>query len=258
VVGGYLAALCLGAAYIAIGLYLSARSDNQIVSLIGTVLACGLFYLLGSDLFTAFFGNRAGELLKLLGSGSRFESITRGVIDLRDLYFYLSVTGVFGLLTVQALEKLRWAKGAETAGRRRQGLVVLLIAANLLAGNLWLQGVGAARLDLTEGHIYSVSTATRRQLAQLQEPLLIRGYFSARTHPLLAPLVPRLRDLIREYQVAGKGRVRAEFVDPQQDPQMEEEANRKYGIKPVPFQVASRYQTAVVNSYFNVLVQYGD
>ena len=74
--GGYLAALFLGAAYLAIGLYLSSRSDNQIVSLISTVVVCGIFYLLGSDLLTGFFGNRTGEILKLLGSGSRFSSIT--------------------------------------------------------------------------------------------------------------------------------------------------------------------------------------
>jgi ABC-2 type transport system permease protein len=259
--GGYLAALFLGAAYISIGLFLSTRSDNQIVSLISTVLVCGLFYLLGSDLLTGFFGNRGAELLKLFGTGSRFDSITRGVIDLRDLYYYLSLIGIFFALTLYSLERLRWDKGVSgaAAGRHRLwGWMTLLLAVNLLAGNLWLQKIGAARVDLTEGRIYSISPATRQYLAQLREPLLIRGYFSSKTHPLLAPLVPRLRDLIREYQIAGQGKVRAEFVDPQQDPDLEAEANQKYGIRPVPFQVADRYQTALVNSYFQILVQYGD
>ncbi len=256
--GGYLAALFLGAAYLAIGLYLSARSDNQIVSLISTVLVCGLFYLLGSDLLTGFFGNRAGEILKLLGSGSRFASITRGVIDLRDLYYYLSLVGVFFVLTLYRLERLRWARDGAAPRHRLWGVLTLLLVANLLAGNLWLQNLGRARIDLTAGRIYSLSDATRGYLAQLQEPLLIRGYFSAKTHPLLAPLVPRLRDLLAEYQLAGGGKVRAEFVDPQQNPQLEAEANQKYDIKPVPFQVADRYQSALVNSYFHILVQYGD
>ncbi len=258
--GGYLAALFLGAAYISIGLFLSARSDNQIVSLIGTVLVCGLFYLLGSDLLTGFFGNRGAELLKLLGSGSRFESITRGVIDARDLYYYLSLVGVFFALTLFSLKRLRWDTNAESrrSHHRLHGALTLLLIANLLAGHLWLQQVGAARVDLTEGSIYSISPATRQYLAQLREPLLIRGYFSAKTHPLLAPLVPRLRDLISEYQLAGHGNVKAEFIDPQQHPDLEAEANEKYGIKPVPFQVADRYQSALVNSYFQILIQYGD
>jgi ABC-2 type transport system permease protein len=258
VVGGYLATLFLAAAYAAIGLFVSARSANQIVSLILTAVVCGFFYLLGSDALTGLFGTRASEVLKLLGSGSRFESITRGVIDLRDLYYYVSLVGVFITLNVFTLEWLRWAGNATNANHRRWGILTGLFAANFLAANLWLAPVSWARADVTEGHVYSISEATRSYLAQLREPMLIRGYFSAKTHPLLAPLVPRLRDLLEEYAVAGKGRVRVEFIDPQEHPELEQEANEKYGIRPVPFQFASKYQASVVNSYFNILIEYGD
>ena len=114
------------------------------------------------------------------------------------------------------------------------------------------------RTDLTEGRIYSISAATRSYLQQLREPLLIRGYFSAQTHPLLAPLVPRLRDLMEEYAVAGGGKVRVEFIDPAEHAELEQEAGQQYGIRPVPFQTASKYQAAVTNSYFDILVRYGD
>jgi len=258
VFGGYLATLFLAAAYVAIGLFVSARSANQIISLILTTVVCGFFYLLGTDALTGLFDNRAAEILKLLGSGSRFNSITRGVIDLRDIYYYLSLVGVFLALNVYALERLRWAGNPTNANHRRWGLVTALVATNFLTANLWLAPVGWVRADLTQGNVYSISEATRSYLAQLQEPLLIRGYFSAQTHPLLAPLVPRLRDLLQEYAVAGDGRVRVEFIDPQEHPELEQEANEKYDIQPVPFQFASKYQATVVNSYFNVLIQYGD
>mgnify|MGYP000258264446 CR=1 FL=1 len=42
--------------------------------------------------------------------------------------------------------------------------------------------------------------------------MLIRGYFSAKTHPLLAPLVPRMKDLLNEFEVAGAGQVRVEII----------------------------------------------
>ena len=58
--------------------------------------------------------------------------------------------------------------------------------------------------------------------------------------------------------MAGKGKVKVEFVDPQEKPEIEQEAGEKYGIRPVPFQTASRYQTAVTNSYFDVLIKYGN
>jgi len=258
VVGGYLAALFLAASYVAIGLYMSARTDNPIVALILTVVVCGVFYLIGSQLLTSLFGHGVGGVLALLGSGSRFDSITRGVLDLRDLYYYLSIVGVFLALNLFSLERLRWAGNPASKTHRQWGWLVGLAAANFIAGNLWLAPVGWARADITQGHIYSLSDATRQYLAQLQEPLLIRGYFSAKTHPLLAPLVPQLHDLLEEYAVAGKGRVQVEFVDPHEDQSIEEEAASKYGIQPVPFEMASKYQASVVNSYFDILVAYGD
>jgi ABC-2 type transport system permease protein len=258
VIGGYVAALFLAAAYVAIGLYMSSRTDNPIVALILTVVICGLFYLLGSSMLTKLFGHEVGGLLSLLGSGSRFDSITRGVLDLRDLYYYLSIVGVFLSLNLYSLERLRWAGNPTTRQHRQWGWLTGLAVANFIAGNLWLTSVDWARADITEGNIYSLSDSTVQYLNQLQEPLLIRGYFSAKTHPLLAPLVPQVRDLLEEYAVAGKGRVQVEFIDPHEDQSLEEEAASKYGIRPVPFQMASKYQTSVVNSYFDILVAYGD
>lgn len=256
--GGYLATLALASAYISIGLFVSSRTDNQIVSLIVSALICGAFYVAGSDALTSLFGNSGGEVLRLIGSGSRFDSIARGVIDLRDIYYYLSIFGVFLILNLYSLESLRWSAQGQEKKHSQWRLAAALAAANLIAGNLWLGQLGWARADLTEGQVYSISGETKSYLRQLQEPLLIRGYFSAQTHPLLAPLAPRLRDLLKEYEIAGNGRVRVEFIDPQKDPALESEANSQYNIKPVPFQTENKYQASVTNSYFNVLVKYGN
>jgi len=255
---GYLATLLLGAAYLSIGLFVSARSDNQIVSLISATALCGFFYLLGTSTLTDFFGVRTAEWLRLLGTGARFDSMTRGVIDLRDFYYYLSLIAVFLVMNTLVLERERWATGKAVPVHRATYVLAALLVANALAGNLWLGQIKAARLDVTEGRQYSISEATESYLQQLREPLLLRGYFSARTHPLLAPLVPRLRDLLQEYEIEGGDRVRVEIIDPANQPELEEEANRKFGIRPVPFQIADRYQSSIVSSYFNILVEYGD
>jgi len=255
---GYLAAFFLGAAYLSIGLYVSAKSDNQIVSLICAVSLSGLFYLIGTATITDFFGNQAGEWLRLLGTGARFDSITRGVIDLRDLYYYLSIIFVFLSLNVYTLEKERWAENVTTPRHKIWRRVVILALINIIGVNLWLGQISSLRIDTTQGQQYSISTATREYLSQLEEPLLIRGYFSGKTHPMLSPLVPQIKDLIREYEIAGKGKIRIEFVDPVSKIEVEEEANQKYGVRPIPLQVADRYQSAIVNSYFHILVGYGE
>ncbi|MGQ7845583.1 Gldg family protein [Granulosicoccus sp. 3-233] len=255
---GYLATLLLGSAYLAIGLFVSSRTRNQIVSLIGSVVLCGGFWLVGNSLITQSLGQSAGELLQAIGTGARFDAITRGVIDVSDLVYYLSLSIVFLVLNVLMLERERWTQTQRRGSHRRWQLATALLILNALALNLWVGQMNSWRLDTTRGQQYSLSEATRNYLSQLQEPLTLRGYFSARTHPLLSPLVPQMRDLMREMEVAGKGRVRVEFIDPMSNPEAEEEANRQYGIEPVPFQVADRYQSSIVSSYFDVLVQYGD
>lgn len=258
VFAGYLATLLLGAAYLSIGLFVSARSDNQIVSLISSVALSGVFYLLGSSAITNFMGTSAAEYLRLLATGARFDSIARGVIDLRDLYFYISLMLVFLALNTYALERERWAATGNKIHHSRWRSITALLLVNALGANLWLGQINNLRIDTTRGNQYSISSATEHYLQQLQEPLLLRGYFSSKTHPLLSPLVPQLQDLMKEYEVEGRGLVRVEFVDPVTDPELEQEANQKYAIQPVPFQISDRYQAALVNSYFNVLVQYGD
>lgn len=259
VIGGYFGALLLASTYLAIGLCISSSTDNPIVSLISTCVACGILYLIGSDAVAAFAGNRWTEILHALGSGSRFESIQRGVLDLRDLLYYLTLTASFLTLNTVILMAKRWSQGSSTRGKRfTTKLSVTLIIGNLLIVNVNLASVRSMRLDMTQRKEYSISPVTKKILEGLDAPLIIRGYFSEKTHPLLAPLVPRIRDLVQEYSAVGGDKVVTQFLDPKTDPAAEKEANEDYGIKSVPFQFADRHEAAVVNSYFNLLIKYGD
>ncbi|WP_116368090.1 Gldg family protein [Parahaliea mediterranea] len=257
VAAGYLATLLLGAAYLAAGLLVSACTGNTLVALLGALALCLGLYLLGSPLLTAFFDDSAAQWLRALGSGARFESICRGVLDLRDLYYYLCLCGLFLVLNVYVLERSRWSR-ARSARHRTWHIVTLLMLANLLLANLWLAQLPQLRLDMTGDQRYTLSAATHRLLERLEQPLLLRGYFSPRQHPQLAPLVPHLKDLMAEYAAASGGRIQVEFIDPAEHPELEREAIDRYGMRARPFQVADRHQSALVNAWFQVLVSYDD
>lgn len=259
VIGGYLAALLMASAYAALGLFISSRTRNEIVALILTVVIGGVLYLIGSQQVTEFTGESVGNILRAFATGARFESIERGVIDLRDLVYYLSITVLFLALNVYSLDTKRWSHGDSTSSyRMNANLAMSLLAINLLLLNVWIYPFSGMRADLTEQHQYSLSPVTKDLLQNLQEPLLIRAYFSEHTHPLLAPLVPTITDMLDEYRIAGDGQVKIEVVDPAQHPDLEAEANQTYGIRPTPFQVAGRYEQSVVNAYFDILIRYGD
>jgi ABC-2 type transport system permease protein len=258
VLGGYCGALLLGAAYLAIGLCISARTDNQVVSLIGTLLLGGALYLLGTDDLTRLFAADGAEVLRSLGTGSRFESLERGVLDLRDLVYYGSIAVFFLVLNVHFLEAPRIDAAAQPERLRGRSLLVGLVGANVVALNLWLAPVTSLRADLTAGGEYSISDATRRTLVELGEPLYIDAYFSDRSHPLLTPLVPQIRDLLQEYEVAGQGTVQLGGGNPSADDELAREIGEQYGIRSVPFSVEDRHSQGVVNAFFHLLVRYGD
>lgn len=259
VIGGYVGSLLLAGAYLAIGLCVSSRTDNQVVALMSTLVIGGLVYLVGSDQVTALFTAHTGELLRAIGTGSRFESIERGVLDLRDLVYYGSVTATFLVLNYAFLEHGRLDVQSASGRSRSRALQALvgLTAANALAANLWLAPVGWLRWDLTEHGDYSVSDVTRATLATLDEPLFLDAYLSERTHPLLAPLIPQIRDLLAEYAIQSD-RIQVTVTDPAKDEELEGRIGEQYGIRSVPFGVADRHSQAVVNSYFHILVRYGD
>jgi ABC-2 type transport system permease protein len=139
VVGGYVAALLLAAAYLSIGMCVSAATDNQIVALIATFGVCALTYVPGTSWVADLVGSGAGDVLRRLGMGSRFASVARGVLDLRDLVYYGSVVAVFLGLNVVLLGMRGWSWGPRAAPRRRNAAgAVALAAANAVLLNLWL------------------------------------------------------------------------------------------------------------------------
>jgi len=259
VIGGYVASLFLAAAYAAIGLFISARTDNPVVSLMTTALVGGAFYVVGTDWLTGLAPQWLADALRAVGTGARFDEITRGVLDGRDIYYYIALVAVFLTLNVYSLERLRIGDDPSGAYRSRGlRLTAGLVVVNFLVANLWLVPVTWARVDLTASNRYTLGEATEQYLANLQQPLTLKAYISGNSHPLLKPLAPQLRDLLREYSIRGGDRVRLDIIDPSSNQEAADTARKRYGVEPVPLQTASRYESSVVNTYFHVVVRYGD
>src|SRR5204862_3721606 len=135
---------------------------------------CGAFYLIGSPTITGLANTSVAEFLRALGTGSRFESIERGVIDLGDLVYYGTLTFIFLSLNVLSLDSKRWSHGSKTRNYRfNRRLATALIIVNLIVFNVLLFRVGTARADLTQSGEYTLSPVTHELLSNLHEPLLL-------------------------------------------------------------------------------------
>jgi ABC-2 type transport system permease protein len=96
IISGYFGLLLMSSAYIGIGLFASSLTNNQIVSSL-LALIIGVFFHIISGLLASNFSGMLGQIFYYLSMNTHFESITRGVIDTKDLIYFASITyaGVF-------------------------------------------------------------------------------------------------------------------------------------------------------------------
>lgn len=105
VVGGYLGAVLLGGTYLSIGLLASATTKNQIVAFIVGLAICFGLFLVGQFVPAA---GKLGAVLQYATPQFHFTSISRGVIELRNVVYYASVIAALLTLTVLVLGARRW------------------------------------------------------------------------------------------------------------------------------------------------------
>ena len=109
VIGSYMGLLLLGAAFISVGLWASSLTNNQIVAFIAAVFGCFMLYL-GFELISTLpiFANGLSTLVENLGMNAHYNSLGRGLIDSRDVLYFLSVIALFLGLTRLQLERRTW------------------------------------------------------------------------------------------------------------------------------------------------------
>ncbi len=140
--------------------------------------------------------------------------------------------------------------------RKNLYITTLLIAAILVVVNLISVRL-FYRLDLTEDHAYTLSKATKEILKNLHEPVTVTAYFSKNLPPAIAETRNEFRDMLIEYSNRSHGMLVYEFVNPNEDPQKEQEA-LKNGIQPVMINVREKDQMKQQKAYLGAVISMGD
>ena len=107
VIGGYVGALLMSGAFLALSLLVSALTDSQLIAFVGGVAACFVMLIIGTPFVTGDASGPIAAMLAYVGLGSHFASISRGVIDSRDILYYASFIGFFMYLNLNVLKAKR-------------------------------------------------------------------------------------------------------------------------------------------------------
>jgi ABC-2 type transport system permease protein len=105
-IGGYLGLILIVGVYLSIGIFTSSLTQNQIVAFISAFVIIFAFFIM--DKIILFFPGFIANILEFLSIDYHFNNIARGVIDSRDVIYYLSMMFLFLFLTVQTLESRKW------------------------------------------------------------------------------------------------------------------------------------------------------
>ncbi len=109
IMGSYIGLFLLAACFTAVGIFASCVTNNQIVSFILATFLCFFFYwvfFLLSKLH--FLVGKADDIVQMLGLDFHYASISRGVIDTRDILYFFSFIYLFILLTLTAMQRRKW------------------------------------------------------------------------------------------------------------------------------------------------------
>jgi len=104
--GSFIGLLFLGAAFVAMGIFASSLTNNPIVAFLTAVVISAFIYM-GFDFISSFFGG-AALFVQAFGISAHYASLSRGVIDSRDVIYFLSLILFFLYLSVSFLGRRKW------------------------------------------------------------------------------------------------------------------------------------------------------
>jgi len=253
-VAEYVGAGLLAAQGVAIGLWASSLTQNQITSFILAASASFLLVLIGTPVVLIGLPPWLGVSVANLSVLGHFENVARGVVDLRDVIYFLSTAGLFLFMTVGVMSRERLSAGRGAYRRLRTGtaaLVAVVVVVNLLGGNI------RGRLDLTREGLYTLSDGAREILGELDDIVTLRLVISDELPPELQPTLRDVADLVADLRRAANGNLVVEDLNPNDDEEATLEA-RNLGITQNEFNVLRDDAFEVRRGWFGLALLYAD
>ncbi len=208
ILGGYFGSILCGAFFISLGLFISGLCRDQIVAFVVAMMACFAFYIFGMHFVAAQVDGWTGQfqlgtrILGFVAMTKHFESVERGLIDLRDVIYFVTMTVLFLGLNASYLDSRM-----RPHTRRRTVVNFTVYAALTIFANVVAAGFTSGRFDLTEEKIYTVSKEARAVLARLKVPVKAHFYVSPaeRMPSLMKTFEQEVVDKLKEFEIVSDG-----------------------------------------------------
>lgn len=254
VVAQYIGGLLLAGAMAAIGMFASALTRNQITAFIVGTATIFVFVLVGVEVVQIGLPSWLSDPVAQLGILTHFQNVTRGVLDLRDLVYFVTLGAAFLALAYWLLLRDRLNRSAPLYRNLRLGTAAILaiaVVANLFGAYI------PGRVDLTAENLYTLSDGTKQILRGLDDVVTITLYASDELPTQVQTLERDVRDVLRDFRRFSDGNVQVIRKHPDQSEEARQEAQR-VGVQPVQFNVVRREELQLKQGWLGLAVRYAD
>jgi ABC-2 type transport system permease protein len=204
VIGSYIGLFLLGASFAAIGLFASSISKNQIIAFTIAVFLCFFFYS-GFDSLSQILSLQ-NLTLENFGITEHYQSVSRGVLDTRDLVYFIILAGIFLWLTLFVLLRQRQKTVFNKFTFGWIGLMIVLLI---------ISTITFTRFDFTKERRYTISPISREIMGGLNQPIKVTVYLKGDNFPSWAKRLQRsTRDMLSDLQAYTHGNLTYDIVDP--------------------------------------------
>lgn len=204
VIGSYIGLFLLGASFVAIGIFASAITKNQIIAFTIAVFLSFFVYSGFDSLSQLLSLQNIG--IEELGISSHYSSVSRGVLDTRDLFYFIALTALFILLALGAL-KLQM--------QRNMLQTDVYVYAGVFIAAIVIAQFGFTRIDFTKEKRFTLSAVSQNMMDSLNAPVKVTVYLQGDNLPGGFKRLQRAtRDMLSDMQAYSHRKLQFEFVDP--------------------------------------------
>jgi ABC-2 type transport system permease protein len=249
----YLGAIFLSSSLVSIGIFSSSLTKNQIVAFMIALSISILLIIIGLDFINITLPSELSILLQDLSPITHFSSMTRGLIDLRDVLYFISIDIAFLSLTYLNTRGKSLNTSSMQYKNLRIGVGSLVILSLVFA---WFGNSIQGRVDLTEDKIYSLAPSTKNIFDNLDDYVTIT-LFESKDHPINTALTARdVNDFLSDLNARSKFvRIKHRYPDANEKDAEESEI---LGIPPVQFNIRRQGEFQVKTGYLGMTIAYAN
>ncbi|MFW6199071.1 MAG: Gldg family protein [Gemmatimonadota bacterium] len=247
-VAQYLGGALLAFQMVALGLLASAATRNQITAFILAAVISFALVLAGLQIVLVGLPPTLADVVTRLSIPPHFAGVSRGVVDLRDVLYFVTMGAFFLVGAYFLVVRLRLSTDRGAYRRLRIGAVLLgagVVLLNLLGGQI------RGRVDLTEENVYTLSQGTREILTELDDLITIQLFVSEELPPEIALTRRDVEDLLADFRRYSEGNLQVEILNPDEDEDVASQAE-SYGIQQIQFNVLREDEFQVRNGWFGM------